>query len=369
DSAPIAQKEDPTMLTTVDWIEKARAEFEKNLKRTEAAARYALQPQTAQVGQTPKDIVWTKNKAKLYRYHAQGERRHATPLLLVYALINKPYILDLAPGNSFVEYLVGQGYDVFMLDWGVPGEEDAGLTLDDYVLDYIPRAVKAVLKASGQSEFSLLGYCQGGTLSTLYAAAHPEAPIKNLILLTTPVDFDNAGLYTEWLNPKHFNVDRVAEAFPLVPADMLQLGSKLLKPLQNYVGPYMMLWDRLDDADFVQGWHVMNTWVDDGIPFAGAAYRQWVKDFYQGNKLIKGEVVLGGKQILLENIRCSLLVVYATLDHIVPQCQALPAMDLVGSDDKQALPVKAGHVGVVAGRSAKRNFFPQLDEWLSARSK
>lgn len=355
------------MLTTVDWIEKTRQELEKNFKRTEAAMRYALKPQTASVGQTPKEVVWAKNKAKLYRYHS-AERRHATPLLLVYALINKPYILDLAPGNSFVEYLLGQGYDVYLLDWGTPGEEDANLGLDDYVLGYIHRAAQAVIKTSGASEFTLLGYCQGGTLATLYAAAHPEMPIKNLILLTTPIDFDNAGLYSSWLDPRHFDVDRVVEAFPIVPAEMLQLGSKLLKPLQNYVGPYMTLWDRLDDADFVDGWLVMNTWVDDGIPFTGAAYRQWVKDFYQGNKLIKGEVVLGGRPIKLEAITANLLVVYATLDHIVPECQALPALGLVGSTDKTALPVKAGHVGVVAGRSAKRNFFPHLNEWLSARS-
>jgi polyhydroxyalkanoate synthase len=355
------------MLTAADWIEKTRQELDKNWKRTEAALQYAVKPQTAAVGQTPKAVVWEKNKAKLYRYHST-ERRHATPLLLVYALINKPYILDLAPGNSFVEYLLGQGYDVYLLDWGTPGEEDANLGLDDYVLDYIHRASKAVMKTAGSDQFSLLGYCQGGTLSALYAAAHPEAPIKNLILLTTPIDFDNAGLYSAWLDPKHFNVDRVVDAFKLVPADMLQLGSKLLKPLQNYVGPYMTLWDRLDDADFVQGWQVMNTWVDDGIPFSGAAYRQWVKDFYQGNKLIKGEVVLGDRAAKLENIACPLLVVYATLDHIVPTCQALPALDLVSSTDKAALPVKAGHVGVVAGRSAKRNFFPRLDEWLSARS-
>lgn len=355
------------MFTTADWIEKTRQELEKNWKRTEAAIQYSLHPQVAQVGQTPKQVVWTKNKAKLYRYHS-AERKHAVPLLLVYALINKPYIMDLAPGNSFVEYLVGEGYDVYLLDWGIPGEEDADLSLDDYVLEYIHRASKAVMKTSGASEFSLLGYCQGGTLSALYAAAHPEAPIKNLILLTTPIDFDNAGLYSDWLNPKYFNVDRVADAFKLVPADMLQLGSKLLKPLQNYVGPYMMLWDRLDDSDFVDGWLVMNTWVDDGIPFSGAAYRQWIKTFYQGNQLVKGQVVLGDRPAKLEHITASLLVVHATLDHIVPTCQALPAMELVSSTDKQALAVKAGHVGVVAGRSAKRNFFPQLNEWLAARS-
>ena len=356
------------MFTTADWIEKTRAELEKSWKRTEAAVQYAMQPQAPAVGQTPKEVVWTKNKARLYRYHAQGDRRHAVPLLLVYALINKPYILDLAPGNSLVEYLVGEGYDVYMLDWGTPGEEDAGLRLEDYVFDYMPKAVKAVLRTSGADELSLLGYCQGGTLSTLYAAAHPDAPLKNLILLTTPVDFADCGLYTTWLDPRHFNVDRVVDALGLVPAEMLNMGAKWLKPMQNYFGPYMTLWDRLDDANFVAGWLPMNTWVEDGIPFAGEAYKQWVKEFYQGNKLIKDELVLGGRPIRLGAIRCSLFNVVGELDHIVTHCQALPLMDKVSSTDKQVLSLKAGHVGVVAGRSARKNFFPRLNEWLSQRS-
>lgn len=355
------------MTTQTDIIEAFRSQLEDGWKRTEAALEMTLRPQAPLVGQTPKEVVWTKNKAKLYRYH-QANQRHATPLLLVYALINKPYILDLTPGNSLVEYLVGEGYDVFMLDWGTPGEEDAGLRLDDYVMDYIHRAAKQVLTQSGKPEFSLLGYCQGGTLSTMYAATHPEMPLKNLILLTTPVDFSDAGLYSAWLNPNHFNVDRVADAFHLVPSTMLDLGAKLLKPMQNFYGPYMTLLDKLDDANFVAGWQVMDRWVNDGIPFSGAAYRQWIKTFYQGNQLVKGEVTLKGQPVKLENIRCNLLNVYAELDHIVQPCQAMPLVDLVSSSDKQSMAVKAGHVGVVAGRAARKNFFPKLDAWLAARS-
>jgi polyhydroxyalkanoate synthase len=354
------------MSTQIDLFDNFRKQLERSLNRTGAAVEHTLRPQSPQLGKTPKEVVWTKNKAKLYRYH-QANQRHATPLLLVYALINKPYILDLTPGNSLVEYLVSQGYDVYLLDWGTPGEEDAGLRLDDYVMDYMHRAVKQVLKSSGQAQTSLLGYCQGGVLATCYTATHPET-IKNFIALTTPFDFTDAGLYTNWLNPKHFNVDRVADSLGLVPASFLDLGGKLLKPMQNTYGTLMTLLDKLDDATFVASWQVMDRWVNDGVPFPGEAYRKWIKEFYQQNKLVKGEITMKGEPVKLENIKCAVLNVYAELDHIVLPNQAKPLLGLIGSTDKQEMVVRAGHVGVVAGRAAKQNFFPKLESWLSARS-
>lgn len=341
---------------------------ERTGKRMEAAVGYALQPPSTPVGCSPKTVVWRKNKAKLYRYEATAPRKHAVPMLLIYALINKPYIMDLTPGNSLVEDMVSRGYDVYMLDWGIPGEEDAGMRLEDYILDYIPRAVQAVLATSGAKELSIVGYCMGGTLSTCYAALHPEAPIKNLVLMTTPIDFRNAGLFEHWLDAKGFNVDRVVETYPLVPPEFLNAGSKGLKPLQNYFGPMQTLADKLDDPKFVKQWQAMDKWVNDGLPFPGATYRQWIKLFYQENHLFNGTLTLGGRPVLLSNIRANLLNVYAELDHIVPICQATPILDLVSSPDKQSLPVKAGHVGVVAGRSAKQVFFPALDAWLAERS-
>lgn len=348
--------------------ERLRQEFERSWAQAEAAWEYMAQPVAAPVGMTPKDVVWTKNKAKLYRYH-QPERRHAVPILLVYALINRPYIMDLMPGNSLVEYLVSEGYDVFMLDWGVPGEEDAGLRIDDYVLDYLPRAVKQVLRHSGARELTMFGYCIGGTLSAMYAACHPEAPLANLILLATPIDFSDAGLYSAWLDPRYFNADRVAETCKLVPTEMLDWGAKMLKPMQNYLGTYAALLDRIEDREYVKGWLAMNRWVNDGIPFAGAAYRQWITEFYQQNKLIKGELTLGGRPVLLENIRCSVLNTYAELDHIAQPCQSKPFLSVISSTDATELPIRAGHVGIVAGRSASKNFFPKLNDWLSKRSK
>lgn len=355
------------MTMHTETLEKARRELERGWKQAEAAWQYALKPEAAMVGMTPKDVVWTKNKAKLYRYH-QPERRHAVPILFVYALINRPYILDLMPGNSLVEYLVSEGYDVFMLDWGVPGEEDGDLRLDDYVLDYLPRAVKQVLRHSKAEELTMFGYCIGGTLSAMYAACHPDAPLRNLVLLTTPVDFSDAGLYSAWLDPRYFNADRVAETCKLVPTQMLDWGAKMLKPMQNYVGTYAALLDRLEDREYVKGWQAMNHWVNDGVPFPAEAYRQWIKEFYQENKLVKGELRLGGRPVLLENIRCSVLNAYAELDHIAQPCQTKPLLSKISSKDATELAVRAGHVGIVAGRSAKKNFFPKLNDWLTKRS-
>src|SRR6266513_797430 len=159
------------------------------LKKYARGMQIILDGAQAATGQTPKEVIWTKNKAKLYHYEPTIEKRFPIPILIIYALINRPYVLDLMPGNSFVEYMVKHGFDVFMLDWGTPGDEDKKLSFEDYVLDYIPRAVKKVLRASKAEEISLLGYCMGGTMTAMYAALFPDKPLRNLVLLTAPTDF------------------------------------------------------------------------------------------------------------------------------------------------------------------------------------
>jgi polyhydroxyalkanoate synthase len=352
------------MDTMTRWV----ADRQKDWQRWDAAVQYAVQPVDPQVGRTPKRTIWRKNKAKLYRYQRQTPARHAVPILLVYALINKPYILDLMPGNSLVEHLLAEGFDVYLLDWGTPGEEDAGMTLADYVLDYMPKAVAAMKRECGAESYSMLGYCMGGTFATLYTALRQDPNQRNLILLTTPIDFSNAGLYSTWLDPKHFDVDRLVDTYGIVPAHLIGFGGKLLKPLPNQIGPYVGLWDRLDDPAFVASWQAIDHWVNDGIPFAGEAYRQWIKDLYQGNKLVKGTLQIDGRPVDLGAIHCNVLNVIADQDHIVPPCQSEALSEKVASLDVETLRVPAGHVGVVMGRSAKQRFFPQLAAWLGERS-
>lgn len=321
------------------------------------------------VGLTPKEIIWTKNKAKLYRYQPTIEKKNKVPLLIIYALINKPYILDLTPGNSLIEYLTNQGHDVYLLDWGTPGYEDKNMKLDDYIFDYIPRAVQKVLQKSGADEITILGYCMGGTITAIFAALHPDLPLRNLIFLTSPFDFSDTGLYANWLDERYFNLDKMVDTFGIIPPEIIDLGNKLLKPLVNYIGPYVSLTDRIENEDFVKSWTLMQKWVQDGIPFPGEAFRQWIGEFYQKNKLINDELYIRGQQVQLANINASILNIAAQRDHIAAPEQVKPLLDKVSSKDKTYELMPTGHVSVVVGGNAIRKTYPTINEWLTEHSK
>ena len=349
-------------------------QLQSELQRIEEETRTLLRVSTsrATVAQTPKQVIWTLNKAKLYRYIpvVPPEQRHKVPLLLVFALMNRPYILDLRPGHSFIEYMVTHGYDVYLLDWGAPGPEDKGLTFDDYALEYLPRAIRKIKAVSGSEQFSLLGWCIGAILTTIYAALRPGDGLKNLILLTAPLDFSDktAGGFVRWVNDQSFDPDKIIEAFGNVPGEMIDYGAKALKPVENYIGSYLTLWDNLDNPRIVEAWHAMNTWVTDLIPMAGATYRQLIKELYQENRLMEGKLRIRGERVDVSRIRANLLNVIALADHISPPCQSESIMTKVSSQDQRVLKVKGGHIGMMAGSGALKYTWPHIDEWLAARS-
>ena len=348
--------------------------LQDELKRIEENTRTLLRVSTsrANVGQTPKQVIWTFNKAKLYRYIpvVPAEQRHKVPLFLVFALMNKPYILDLRPGNSFIEYMVKQGYDVYLLDWGAPGIEDKDLKFDDYVLNYLPRAIRKIKAVSGCDEFTMLGWCIGAILATIYAALRPDDGLKNLILLTAPLDFTDkkAGGFVRWVNDEAFDPDKIVSAFGNVPGEMIDYGAKALKPVENYIGSYLTLWDNLDNPRIVESWHAMNTWVTDLIPMAGATYLQLIKELYRENRLIQGTMIIRGERVDLSRIHANLLNVIALADHISPTCQSESIMTKVSSEDQLLLKVKGGHIGMMAGSGALKFTWPHIDSWLADRS-
>lgn len=351
-----------------------QAALEEELRRIEQNFHTLLRVSTtrAPIAQTPKQVIWTLNKAKLYRYIpvVPAEQRHKIPLFLVFALMNRPSILDLRKGYSFVEYMVNHGYDVYLLDWGAPGPEDKNLRFDDYVLDYLPRAIRKVKAASGSDEFTLLGWCIGAILATSYAALRPDDGLKNLILLTAPLDFTDkqAGGFVRWVNDQYFDPDRVVAVLGNVPGEMIDYGAKALKPVENYIGSYLNLWENLDDPRIVEAWHAMNTWVTDLIPMAGATYRQLIQDLYRENRLIEGKWTLRGERVDLSRIKASLLNVIALGDHISPPCQSESIMTKVSSKDQLLLKVKGGHIGMMAGSGAMKYTWPHIEEWMRARS-
>ncbi len=327
----------------------------------------------AAIAQTPKELIWTLNKAKLYRYVPvlPKEKRHPVPLLLVFALMNRPYILDLRPGHSFVEYMVNQGYDVYLLDWGSPGPEDKNLKFDDYTLDYMPRAIRKLKAVSGSEEFSLLGWCIGAILTTIYASLRGDEGLRNLILLTAPLSFsDKENLtFARWTDERYFDIDKVLGAFGNMPGEMIDYGAKALRPVENYVSNYVKLWDNLDDPKVVESWHAMNTWVTDNVNLAGGAFRQLIVDLYRNDRLMKGELVIRGERVDVGRIRANLLTVIAEGDHITPSCQSEPIMTKVSSKDKELFRVAGGHIGIMAGSGASKHTWPHINGWLGPRSK
>jgi polyhydroxyalkanoate synthase len=344
----------------------------------QAATRYTagvkaiLESLDAPVGQTPAEIVWTLNKARLYHYlptRPAGER-HPVPLLLVYALINKPFIFDFGPGRSFVEYMVGEGFDVYLLDWGAPGPEDRNITFDDYATEYLARAVRKVLRTSGAGEVSLLGYCLGANIALIYAALHPEASIRNLVLLTIPADFSSSpeGSMAMWLEEERLDVDKLLAAFDNVPGELIRLWARMLKPVENFFVSYINLYKYLDNKAFVQAWQAINRWIEDVVPFAGAAMRQFVIDYVRNNELVTGKHTVKGQLVDLAQVRAPLLNLSAQYDHLVSRAQSESIMDLVSSTDKELRVMPSTHVGLMANINARQTYWPGIADWLASRS-
>jgi polyhydroxyalkanoate synthase len=371
--APSFKKKEETEMASMltEWekqLDFYPEEYKNSYNRFKRASEVLYREPEPQVGLTPKEVIWTKNKAKLYRYVRKQENTHATPLLLIYALINKPYIMDLTPGSSLVEYLVDRGFDVYLLDWGTFGPEDSHLKFDDFVMDYIGKAVKKVLRVSGAEDISLLGYCMGGTMTSIYAALHPHMPIRNLVFMTSPFDFSDTGLYGVVLDERYFNLDKAVDTLGNIPAEMIDFGNKMLKPITNFAGPYVSLFDRSDNQRFVESWKLMQKWVGDGTPFPGEAYRQWIREFYQNNKLVKGELVIRGQQVKLENIKANVLNLSAQRDHIALPCQVEALLEHISSTDKEYVSIPTGHVSIVYGGTAVKQTYPTIGDWLEKRS-
>src|SRR2546428_3966282 len=212
-----------------ETIKQCQEEFERGFRRLKDLHEMAVNPAEPKTGQTPRVEVYKRNKSRLYRY--QSSRTHRTPVLFVPNLgISRPYIFDLLPGGSFVEHMTREGFDFYLLDWGVFGPEDNDLTLEECVVKILPRMARKVLETSGTDELSVLGYCMGAPLSASFVASHPEIPVKNFINMAGPIDFFRVGLVGLWVGKRYFNVDPLCGTLGAVPAGMGKGGVKLLQP-------------------------------------------------------------------------------------------------------------------------------------------
>ena len=343
-----------------------RRDAERSLFRAKNGIRYLTGMGRPKVGITPSDVVWTREKAKLIRYRSDKRTRHP-PLVIVYSIVSRAYILDLRPGASFVSHLLDAGVDVFLLDWGEADAVDATNTLGTYVNNYLPRAVRAACAAAETDEVDVLGYCFGGTMSVLALAGNPELPVRNLALMATPIDFSQIEGVVQAIRRGRVDVDDLLDHTGNVPADGVYRAFASLRPTSD-IFKYADIWERLWSDDFVDGYQSMNQWLREQVPFPGGAARQAVELLLRQNAFMTGEVRIDGHTARLKDITCPLLNIMSERDHMVPTAASEPIIDLVGSQDVGELRIPAGHVGLIVGRPAAKTTVPGIVEWLEARS-
>jgi polyhydroxyalkanoate synthase len=317
------------------------------------------------VGTTPKELVYQEDKLALYHYKPEAEQACGVPVLVVYALVNRPYMLDIQPDRSFIRNLLKLGMDVYLIDWGYPTAADRYLSMDDYINGYIDHCVDAVRRDANSEKVTLMGVCQGGTFSGIYTALHPEK-IHNLITLVAPFDFaTDDGLLFNW--SKEMNIDALVDAYGVVPGSVLNDSYLMLMPFNLYLKKYVDMLDVLDDEAKLMNFLRMEKWIFDSPGQAGECLRQFVKDLYQGNKLAKGTMELGGRAVDMKNISAPILTIYASADHLVPPAATIPFNDMVSSKDKTLYEFPGGHIGVFVGSRSQKELAPAIAKWLVER--
>jgi len=329
------------------------------------------------VGTTPSEVIFCEDKMKLIHYIPTVEKPHPVPILIVYALVNRYYILDIQPDKSVIKKLLDEGFDVYVIDWGYPSGVDRYLTIDDYVNGYINNAVDKIRELSRLDKITLLGVCQGGTFSVMYAALHPEK-VKNMVTLVAPVDFDtDKGILHIWA--KSLDVDKIVDYYGIVPGDFLNAGFLLTDPFRLMIDKYVGLFDRIEsepkdiassirNEETIKNFLRMEKWIFDSPDQAGETFRQFMKDCYQKNLLIKNEMKINGKKINLKNITMPLLNVMAEFDHLVPTDASKPLTEAVSSSDKETIVFPTGHIGIFVGSKSQKEVCPRIAEWLKPRS-
>jgi polyhydroxyalkanoate synthase len=331
-------------------LDRVQRDVERAVLRGRNGLRYAAGTSRPKVGRTPKDVVWRRHKAELWRYR-NDDVRYAPPVVIVHSLVSRSYVLDLYPGNSAIDFLLKQGLDVYLVDWGVADEAESGNTLETYTERYLPEALAAV-----GGEVTVLGYCFGGVLSLLAAA---DLPMRNLVLMATPVDFTGMEAITALVREGRLDPDELIDATGNVPPEAVEGAFRLLKPTAEY-SQYANLWQHLWNDEYMEGYQAMGQWTRDHVPFPGAAFRQTVERLVRENGLMDGSLAD------LSTIDVPVLNVMAERDHIVPLAAAEPLAQLIPHAEE--LRLQAGHVGLVAGRAAAKVTLPGIAGWIADHS-
>ncbi|MBK9493453.1 MAG: Poly-beta-hydroxybutyrate polymerase [Alphaproteobacteria bacterium ADurb.BinA280] len=328
-------------------------------------AQVLAQVGEVEFGVTPKEAVFSDERVTLYRYKGEHTPTEQVPILISYALVNRPYMVDLQADRSLVRQLLARGHDIYLIDWGYPDLSDRFDTLDDYINGWLHVCVEEVCRRHGLPAINLLGICQGGAFSLCYTAMHPER-VRNLITMVTPVDFHTPdNMLSHWT--REMDIDLFVDTLGNIPADLMNFCYLTLKPYRLFLQKYVGMLDVVEDADEVESFMRMEKWIFDSPDQAGEAFRQFIRDFYQGNKLVRGGLQIGRHEVDLSRVRCPVLNIYAEQDHLVPPAASKAMAKAVGSRDYSELSFRGGHIGIYVSSRAQKEVPDAVDAWLAKR--
>lgn len=318
-----------------------------------------------EVGTTPKELVWQRDYVKIYHYKRETPAKCKTPVLVSFAMLNRHDVLDLQPDRSLMKKLLDEGLDIYIMDWGYPTKADRYVTMEDYIDGFMNDAVDFIRKSNKVDKIHKMGICQGGTFSMIYASLYPEK-LKSLTTYVTPYDFSNPNSCMLYKWTKYIDVDAMVDNLGVIPGEMLDQSFGMLKPSMN-ISKYIGIMDSLEDKDKMMNFLRMEHWKGDLPAIPGEMYRKYIKDLFRDNKLIKGEMELGGRKINLKNMTVPFLNVYATEDNIIPNDSTKPATKAVGSKDTKEYPFPGGHIGVFVGGKSQKELAPAVAKWVIER--
>ena len=358
-----------TMLDMVLNMQKmAQDEAFKSWNRLLNAPKIPEVARDVEVANTPHDVVYEEAMLKLLRYRNDHSIDLKEPILVCFALVNRPYILDLQAQRSVIRQLLKRGFDVYLIDWGVPTAADRTLRLNDYICGFMKNVANFVCEHADSPQLNLLGYCMGGTMSTMFTSLYPDL-VKNLILMAAPIDFSSEeSLLNVWTNSEYFDVDALIDAYGNCPGSLLQSSFQMMKPVQNFYEKYTGFFDRMYDDNFLENFFAMERWGNDNIPVAGETFREFVKKLYQQNRLVSGTMTIGDTVIDLQQVTCPVLMLTADHDHLVPPSSTLAIKDLVASKEVKHMSINAGHIGLAVSSKAHKKLWPDVAMWLADHS-
>jgi len=326
------------------------------------AMSIAMSRPDVDTGPTPNEVIFKKDNLKILHYLPVKKDLCPTPVLVTYALVNKPYILDLQADRSVVQAMLNAGLDVYLIDWGSPGPTDKYLTLEDYLNIYYDRCTDAVLDLTGTEQVTMLGYCMGGTMAAMYTILHQEK-VKNLVCMASQFDFHQGhGFLNRWA--MYLDVDKIVDSYGNVPAEFLNTAFLLLDPIRNFYLKYLQMIDLVEDKEGLNNFLRMEKWINDGIPVAGETYREFIKYGYQENRLVKKTWKIAGQVMDLSRITIPVLNLVATKDTIIPPESSLALKGHIGSKDYTVMTLDAGHIGLSVSRKAHRELWPKACQWI-----